>query len=86
MNIIKFFRNKYSQWKRNREYKRKLKQLKERDPFTYKNFQLFIRYSIIMADFTGNKIKDTYARVVQYHNGTLKDGLGFAISASARDR
>tara|TARA_R100000231_G_scaffold136689_1_gene112213 strand:- start:227 stop:1315 length:1089 start_codon:yes stop_codon:yes gene_type:complete len=36
-----------------------------------------------MADFTGNKIKDTYARVVQYHNGTLKDGLGFAISASA---
>ena len=38
MNIIKFFKNKYSQWKRNREYKRKLKQLKERDPFTYKNF------------------------------------------------
>jgi len=36
-----------------------------------------------MADFTGNKIKDTYTRVVQYHNGTLKDGLGFAISASA---
>lgn len=36
-----------------------------------------------MADFTGKKIKDTYARVVQYHNGTLKDGLGFAISASA---
>ena len=36
-----------------------------------------------MADFTGKKIKDTYTRVVQYHNGTLKDGLGFAISASA---
>ena len=35
-----------------------------------------------MADFTGKKIKDTYHRVVQYHNGTLKDGLGFAISAS----
>ena len=34
-----------------------------------------------MADFTGKKIKDTYARVVQYHNGTLKDGIGFAISA-----
>lgn len=35
-----------------------------------------------MADFTGKKIKDTYHRIVQYHDGQFKDGYGFAISAS----
>ena len=25
-------------WKKNREYEKKIKELKKRDPFTYKNF------------------------------------------------
>lgn len=32
-----------------------------------------------MADFTGNRIKDTYQRVVQIEGGTFQDGLGNPI-------
>lgn len=38
MKIIRFLKNKILEFKRNREFKRKLKELKKRDPFTYKNF------------------------------------------------
>jgi len=36
--IIQYFKNLYRKWKNNREYKRRIKELKKRDPFTYKNF------------------------------------------------
>lgn len=38
MKIIYYIKNKLAEFKRNREFKRKLKELKKRDPFTYKNF------------------------------------------------
>lgn len=38
MRVIKWFRAKIWNWKKEREYQRKLKELKKRDPFTYKNF------------------------------------------------
>lgn len=38
MNIIKWIKSKINNWKLNREYKRKIAELKKRDPFTYKNF------------------------------------------------
>lgn len=36
--IIKYIKRIYRNWKRNREYNRRIKELKKRDPFTYKNF------------------------------------------------
>lgn len=35
-----------------------------------------------MANFTGNKIKDTYQRVVQIDGSTLQDGLGNTLTGS----
>ena len=36
--MIKYIKEKFQQWKKNREYKRKIKELRKRDPFNYKNF------------------------------------------------
>jgi len=38
MNIINWIKDKIYQYKKEKEYKRKIKELKKRDPFTYKNF------------------------------------------------
>ena len=40
-----------------------------------------------MANFTGQKLKDTYQRVVQVDSGQLQDGLGndLPISMSGND-
>ena len=38
MNIIKYFKSLYRKWKRNKEYKKRIEELKKRDPFNYKNF------------------------------------------------
>ncbi len=36
--IIKYIKKLIRKWKNNREYNRRIKELKKRDPFTYKNF------------------------------------------------
>lgn len=36
--MIKWIKNKLQAWKKEREFKRKIKEIKKRDPFTYKNF------------------------------------------------
>ena len=38
MKLINFIKNLIFKWKQNRKYKKKLKELKKRDPFIYKNF------------------------------------------------
>ena len=38
MKIVNYLKNLIKTWKENRRYKRRLKELKKRDPFTYKNF------------------------------------------------
>lgn len=38
MKIINWFKKLYYSWKREIEYKKKIKELKKRDPFNYKNF------------------------------------------------
>ena len=38
MRLVKWIKGKIWNWKREREFKRKLAELKKRDPFTYKNF------------------------------------------------
>jgi hypothetical protein len=38
MNPIKWFKNFLAKRKREKEYKKKLEELRKRDPFTYKNF------------------------------------------------
>ncbi len=38
MKIIKWIKFKIAEYKRNKLYKKKLAELKKRDPFTYKNF------------------------------------------------
>lgn len=38
MKLIKYFKDLYKNYKRNKLYKKKIKELKKRDPFTYKNF------------------------------------------------
>lgn len=35
MNIFKWIFNKYKLWKRKRDFKKKLEELKKRDPFIY---------------------------------------------------
>jgi hypothetical protein len=35
MILFKWFVNKYKQWKRKRDFKKKLEELKKRDPFIY---------------------------------------------------
>lgn len=37
MNIFKWIFSKYKQWKRKRDFKKKLDELKKRDPFIYKH-------------------------------------------------
>ena len=36
--MIKYLKRKFQEWKKEREYKRKIKELRKRDPFNYKNF------------------------------------------------
>ena len=38
MKIFKWLKNKVLEYKREKEFKKKIKELKKRDPFTYKNF------------------------------------------------
>lgn len=38
MIIIEYFKSIIRKFKKNREFKKRLKKMKERDPFTYKNF------------------------------------------------
>ena len=38
-NLIKKIKKLYLDWKFDRAYKKKIKELKKRDPFNYKNFQ-----------------------------------------------
>lgn len=38
MKLIRAIKNLLNRWKQNRRYKKKLKELKKRDPFIYKNF------------------------------------------------
>lgn len=38
MKIIRWVKAKIWAFKKNREYKKKIKELKKRDPFTYKHF------------------------------------------------
>lgn len=38
MRLIKWFKAKIWEYKREKEYKKKIAELKKRDPFTYKNF------------------------------------------------
>lgn len=38
MNPIKFIKELIKRYKKEKEYKKKLAELKKRDPFTYKNF------------------------------------------------
>jgi len=36
--MIKRIRQKIEKWQKEKEYKKKIAELKKRDPFTYKNF------------------------------------------------
>jgi len=36
--MIKWIKLQIWKWKKTKEYQRKLKEIKKRDPFTYKNF------------------------------------------------
>jgi len=38
MRLINWLRDLYDTWNRNRLYKKKIKKLKAKDPFIYKNF------------------------------------------------
>lgn len=38
MRLINWIKLQIWRWKKNREYERKIKELKKRDPFNYKNF------------------------------------------------
>ena len=38
MKFINWIKAKIWAWKKNREYKKRINDLKKRDPFTYKNF------------------------------------------------
>lgn len=38
MNILKYLKQLFFRFKNEREYRKKIKILKKRDPFTYKNF------------------------------------------------
>lgn len=38
MKVIRWIKNKIWEYKREKEYKKKIAELKKRDPFTYKNF------------------------------------------------
>ncbi len=36
--IVQFFVKKYKEYKRKKEFKKKIEELRKRDPFVYKNF------------------------------------------------
>ena len=36
--LFSMLKKLYNNWKRDREYKKRIKELKKRDPFNYKNF------------------------------------------------
>lgn len=38
MKFIEAIKNLYKNWKKKRQFKKKIEELKKRDPFTYKNF------------------------------------------------
>ena len=38
MKIINWIKSKIKSFKKNKEFKKKMKELKKRDPFTYKHF------------------------------------------------
>lgn len=38
MKIIRYFKKLYSNYKKTKLYNKKIKELKKRDPFSYKNF------------------------------------------------
>ncbi len=38
MKFINWIKAKIWAWKKNKEYKKRIDELKKRDPFTYKNF------------------------------------------------
>lgn len=38
MRILKLLKGYYTAWKVSRAYKKKIRELKNRDPFNYKNF------------------------------------------------
>ena len=38
MKLIKWFINKIQELKREKEYRKRIKELRKRDPFNYKNF------------------------------------------------
>lgn len=38
MKLIKWIKAKIANWKKDREFKKKIKELKKRDPFNYTNF------------------------------------------------
>lgn len=38
MKLIKYIKSLYINYKRNQKYKQRIKELKKRDPYNYKNF------------------------------------------------
>ena len=38
MRLLNYLKNLYKNYKKNRLYQKKIKELKKRDPFSYKNF------------------------------------------------
>ena len=38
MKLVKWIKSLVWKWRKEREYKKKIQELKKRDPFTYKNF------------------------------------------------
>ena len=42
--MIKKLREKIKKWQKEKEFNKKIKELKKRDPFTYKNFQYYLYY------------------------------------------
>ncbi len=38
MKFLETIKNRYKNWKKRREFKKKIEELKKRDPFIYKNF------------------------------------------------
>jgi len=36
--MIRYLKRLYTKWKKEREFKKKIKELKKRDPFNYTNF------------------------------------------------
>ncbi len=54
MKFLQAIKNLYKNWKKKREFKKKLEELKKRDPFIYKNFQ----YKLIFRIFIRTLVLD----------------------------